>query len=129
MTRVVGLIAGLLLTLMLASPDRVAQPFKVGLPRLTEGQFYTLLDDGYAALRELHKDRLSIVDLRSGSPIWHVESTDSIRVGPALVAGTVVITTYPYVDAGRRLATTRGAITSGYDVRTGRKLWNRGGSF
>ncbi len=40
----------------------------MGLP---ERQFYQRLDGGYAAQQEVHRDEISVVDLRSGARLGH----------------------------------------------------------
>lgn len=129
MKRAVGLAVTVALALSLASPRMLNLPFTVrtGLPLLGEGQYYVLLDGGYAFRASVNQDAVSIVDLRSGVVVWRLESAGSLQVHDA-VAGTVVVSARPYSDRENRIMSGPSTI-SGYDLATGRRLWSRDGDY
>jgi hypothetical protein len=119
-----------LLLATLATPLRPPAPFaaRTQLPHIAKDEYYEVLTSGYALLRKLKSETITLVDLRTGQAMWHLVPDVGSLSDLGIQDGVFIVTGHEWSDR-THVAVTPDGFTEGLDLRTGRFLWRQAGVY
>ncbi|WP_027346321.1 PQQ-binding-like beta-propeller repeat protein [Hamadaea tsunoensis] len=113
-----------MLAVALPSPDVT----RVVLPALAEGEYYSLIGDGYAARSSIHDDAVGVLDLYNGRELWRRDPGIGHLQSLRIVDGVLIMSALQYSDATREILKSGTDQTIAVDLRSGGELWRRKGA-
>ncbi|MFD0580111.1 PQQ-binding-like beta-propeller repeat protein [Dactylosporangium darangshiense] len=101
---------------------------RVVLPALAEGEFYSLIGDGYASRRSVHDEAIGVLDLHSGRELWRRDPGIGALQSLRIVDGVLIVSAMGYEDATHKILRSGTDQTIALNLRSGRELWRHKGA-